>query len=30
MMNRPQPMSTHAKQVLNDAVHMQEPLRVVA
>ena len=29
MMNRPQPVSTHAKQILNDAVNIQEPLCVV-
>ena len=29
-MNRPQPVPTHAKQILNDAVHVQETLRVVA
>ena len=28
-MNRPQPVSTHATQILNDAVNMQEPLCVV-
>ena len=27
-MNRPQPVSTHAKEFLDDAVNMQEPLRV--
>ena len=27
-MNRPQPVSTHAKQILNDTVDVQEPLRV--
>ena len=26
-MNRPQPVSTHAKQILNDTVDVQEPLR---
>ena len=29
MMNRPQPVPTHAKQILNDAVHVQETLRVL-
>ena len=29
MMNRPQPVSPHSKQILNDAVNMQEPLRVI-
>ena len=28
-MNRPQPVATHAKQILNDTVDVQEPLRVV-
>jgi hypothetical protein len=28
MMNRSQPVPTHAKQILNDAVHVQETLRV--
>ena len=30
MMYRSQPVSTHSKQILNDAVHVQETLRVVA
>ena len=29
MMNRPPQVSPHTKQVLNDAVNVQEPLRVV-
>ena len=29
MMNRPQPVSPDAKQILNDSVDMQETLRVV-
>ena len=29
MMNRPQQVSPHTKQVLNDAVNVQEALRVV-
>ena len=29
MVNRPQPVSSEAKQILNDAVHMQETLSVV-
>ena len=29
MMNRSQVMSPHSKQILNDAVETQEPLRVV-
>ena len=28
MMNRSQPVPTHAKQILNDAVNMQETLLV--
>ena len=28
MMNRSQPVPTHAKQILNDAVNVQEPLGV--
>ena len=28
-MSRPPQMPTHAKQILNDAVNVQEPLRVV-
>ena len=28
MMNRFQPVPTHAKQIVNDAVNVQEPLRV--
>ena len=30
MMHRSQPVSTHSKQILNDAVHMQKSLGVVA
>ena len=30
MMNRPQSVSPHSKQILHDAVDMQEPLRVVS
>ena len=29
MMHRPEQVPTHAKQILNDAVNVQEPLRVV-
>ena len=29
MMNRPQPVSTDSKQILNDSVHMQEALRMI-
>ena len=28
MLNRSQPVPTHAKQILNDAVNVQETLRV--
>ena len=30
MMNRPQPVSPHSKQILHDSVDMQETLSVVS